>query len=332
MRIRLIYAALGIFFSFQCIAIEFTGSITGTVVDAIEPIYTISNIKVDFYNSTNHEHLGSSVTNFNGFFNSGNLPIGSYRIMFKSTPSSPASFYPKYLGNLNGYKSFDFCSSTIVEVTNNSISNVNENMLVTTPIEIIEPVRFKGEGRVYDTETDELIKEGLQVTIYEEKGVFQRSPDFINPGVDGDYSYGETDIFSPIRIRVSDTQGKYFPQYYNADPNIQIDDFCASTALDSSFIAQTYLLKIPLTENIISQVNDYGLPADSTKFVNAPLVKAIKITLDQNQNNDKALCGHMNAFKSRLYIQLRKGLLTNEQLNTLVNEANAVKVQNNCPI
>ena len=83
-------------------------------------------------------------------------------------------------------------------------------------------------------------------------------------------------------------------------------------------------------QNIINKINNLNLPDGVQTSLTAPLNNAIKILTDDNPNNDKAVCGKLDAFINEVNAKEKNGSLTATQATKLRQLANAIKVSLGC--
>ncbi|MEK6281236.1 MAG: FG-GAP repeat protein [Acidobacteriota bacterium] len=83
-------------------------------------------------------------------------------------------------------------------------------------------------------------------------------------------------------------------------------------------------------QNLITTINNMGLPAGVMNSLTAPLGQASNLLNDNNPNNDIAACGKLNAFINQVDAKLQNGQLTSAQVSQLLQAANAIRVSLGC--
>jgi hypothetical protein len=286
-------------------------NIAGTVTDWVtgEPL---SGIEVSFLDATNAERLASATADDFGRYDSGTLPIGSYRVRFPGQRS-------QYFG-AGGVD--DFCAGTIVPV-DASMTTALDTPLIACPKEDECGPRkaVTGEvslsGTVVDAATGAPLQ-GIRVSVLE---AFSAEP-FLTLTTDaaGSYAYTAEPAYLPaVRIRFTDPGGVYAPQFYGAGA----DAFCSAATVDAMNTkarADGFLERVPpdqLTRQLADTVQSYALPPDVSTMLGTPLTQVRKLLADDRDGNNAAACGQLSSFGTRVDVQERRGELSATEASEL---------------
>ena len=288
----------------------------------------IENIDVQFFDGVNAQLLSTSITGSTGFYNSGNIPDGNYRVRFSDPGAHTPGFYrPRFsgVGNVD-----NFCSASVFDVVSDSITEVNTSMSFSPPALVV--VRgFIFQGTVVDANTM-LPIEGVIVEF--KNGVNGLGINSITTDINGSYSARfELRVYDLVRIRFFDPSGKYFPEYAGTNP--RSDDFCLSVSfLDGVInIVDESLTIIPTgqqVQGLIDEIDDFNLPHNVSTPLNTPLIQAVDLLTDDNQMNDNAVCNKISAFVSRVKIQEKNGRLSTKEADALILSAKTLVTELGC--
>ncbi|MEW6683479.1 MAG: carboxypeptidase-like regulatory domain-containing protein [Nitrospirota bacterium] len=324
-----------------CIGVPVAGAdqiITGTVVDAGGA--GIRGIQVTILDSKNAVEAATTATDYNGTFNSPNIPSGSYRVRFAGSDQFGRLLSPEFYGDT---ERDEFCGGAVVSVLPDTRTGLKtEDMQLAEPLPAPEgPVQGAIHGTVVDAETGVPLQ-GVQVAVFLSDNA-QTVP--ISSGTsitdaDGRYRIAfqvvGTDL---IRIRFSDPTGIFFSEYSGeSDLTRDHDVFCAGTVLrvDPAGTTQTvngFLDRIPaeqLTENLTGMVTDLDIPANVEAVLATPLIRAVDLLTDDTPNNDAGVCAQLASFITRVDIQEKTGQLSPEEADALRQSATNIRTTLGC--
>jgi hypothetical protein len=308
--------------------------ITGIVSDERD-LTPIENIEVRFFDAVNATLETTGVTGATGFYNSGSLPNGVYRIRFQDPGLHAPGFYIPTFAGAGGAD--DFCAATAYAVTADAGRQVDASMSFSPPVDAVKR-DFNFQGTVSDGMTS-LPLEGITVEFKD--GV---NGSGLDTGANGGASV-TTDssghyraivslfVHDRVKVRFSDSTGRYFPEYAGTSP--RADDFC----LGGTFFNTTpntvdaYLEPVPVDQQVqglMDAVNNADLPKNIAAPLSATLVRTVDLLTDDISANDKSACAQIDAFASLLNIQEATGRLSAAHADALGLQAESLKTELGC--
>ena len=294
--------------------------ITGTVANSLgEPV---QGIEVSFFDATTAELIATTASHGTGAYDSGHIPIGSYRLRF----SDPALvLQPQFLGTAgeNGGGYDFFCEGTTVPVAASTTTIVDVQL---GPFEPIEIAGFDGPvtGVVVDAATGAPLQ-GIRVSLLKSwnAGLIATSV----TDADGIYSFDpktmpDLSFIPAMRIRFSDPAGNFFSEFYGAGS----DNFCnAPIVMEPAKSFDGFLDRVPveqLTQQLADAVQSYDLPANVATLLGTPLTQARKFLAEGRQ---AAGCAQLASFVTRVDTLEQRGELSMAEANELRSQAGNVR-------
>jgi hypothetical protein len=290
-------------------------NMAGTVWSGGAPL---RGAEVNMLDAVNAEVLGSAITDYDGNYDSGPIPIGEYRVRFADQFS---------VGRL-GSAAAEFCSATVVTVLPVETTTLDHAMV---PL-IKFGFGFKGTvaGAVRDAATGAALQ-GIEISVFGPADA--RLIASGASGADGTYAV-ELRAFGDgtVRVRFSDPSGAHLPRFYGAGG---ADVFCAAAAVPAGAVGvDIFMDRVPpvqVTQHLIDTIDSLGLPASVDATLSTPLGRLIDLLADENADNDAAGCGHMRGFLSRVDVQERKGQLSPAEADELRSVAGSLQALLGCP-
>jgi hypothetical protein len=309
-------------------------NITGTVSDGVQPLQGIQVMALD---AVNAQILSQTTTDVNGHYDTGNIPIGTYRIRFSDVyvGGLPAFYAPAFFGVTTDTKGGNrdyFCSATTVNVPAGNTATADEQLSQSQPTLVVDPPPYYSiSGIVMDADTLAPLA-GVQVSIV--GGSNARPLLMVMTDSVGHWEADFTTYEVTIKARFSDPSNVYLPRFSGAGG---LDDFCGGTQFslggDLSQLDQEYLVPIPpdqMTQNLVEQIQNLTVPSSVSTVLGAPLTRAVSLLTDGNTSNDSGACGQLTSFISRVDAEEKKGQLTSADADSLRQSAEAVLTQLGC--
>jgi 5-hydroxyisourate hydrolase-like protein (transthyretin family) len=275
--------------------------------------------QVRFVDAMNAELLSSVITDDFGRYDSGAIPIGSYRVQFLG-PGVPNQYAGA--GGVN-----DFCSGTIVPVSASTTTTLDVQVVSCGlelpscgPVKALPGGEIPGilrlSGRVVDAATGVPLQ-GIRVSLLES---FSAEPVVIlTTDAAGWYAYDSQEpAVWVFRIRFTDPGGTYAPQFYGTDA----DAFCGAATVNPAIqlMADGFLKRVPpeqLTQQLADTVQSYNLPPNVSTLLGTPLTQARKLLSDDRDGNNGAACAQLASFLTRVDVLERRGELSAVEANEL---------------
>ena len=302
------------------------GTISGTVVYSGDN-NPIENVDVQFFDAQNSQLIATSVTGSRGFYNSGSIPDGIYRIRF----SSPG-YQPIFAAGEKPSKTF--CESGEFLVSSQSDVVVNASLSLAVPMPYpMDDIAFQGE--FIDGLTlapiegiQIIIKDGLSGLSYEPS----KEPIFSNES--GTFSFGWY-AKGLVRLRFYDPAGRYFPEFSFIDS--RADDFCLGTTyfIGGHYNVGSKLTPVPTDQQpqvILDVIEEMLIPENVSTSLEAPLIRITDFLTDTNPKNDAAICPQFDSFISRIAIKERTGQLSVEDAEALRQLAETLGLELGCTV
>jgi hypothetical protein len=263
-----------------------------------------------------------------GYFRSGALPPGAYRIRFSEPcPEDPPRclvHYPMF---------YQTNPETITDVFEEAapIQTVSDAVVwipdVPWLLKALPKVTHMGDGLV----TGRALSPtgpglaGVEVRVLDAYNADRRATGLT--GTDGSFSLGFRALSSESEVKVlfSDPAGIYRREYFGSQED---DAFANAEAVDAMSGEPVVFVIEDLSPNTpagVIQAMLAALPAGGVPALYVFLRVAEFLLLDQNPNNDVAVCGIMTAFTQHVERQQRRGALTATQAEALRQGAGAVE-------
>ena len=308
-------------------------NITGTVTaESDKGVGPAQDVQVKVFDSANAEILAQTTTDLNGQYDTGSLPIGTYRVRFSDTYGNelPTVYYPDFFGTTADV----FCSGTIVDVQGGTTATADGQVEVVPIAKVVPPdfYNYSISGTVMDADTLAALV-GIQVTIFGYDNALPLATAITDSVGHWDVAFGTYE--RAIRVRFSDPSNAFFPSFFGAGNS---DDYCKGTFISDTpdelaQLDQEYLVPIPpdqLTQNLVDQIQNLTVPSSVSTVLGAPLTRAVSLIEDGNVSNDSGACGQLTSFISRVDAEEKNGQLTSADADSLRQSTEAVLTQLGC--
>ena len=290
-------------------------NITGEIVSGSP----LEGVAVQFLDPFNVVVVSTSTTDGTGFYDSGILSIGNYKVRF-----SKSGWEPEYFG-AGKLDSFDLGALVAVQVGSTAVAS--ESLLPAFPSEII-PHSCALFGTVTDAGSGAPIT-GVQVNILD---AFNAMP-IATPMTDatGSYYVSHKDVgplCAPVKVRFSDPAAVYLPQYFGAAGQ---DVFALATSVDWAdnqvdvSVAIVKLTPSGAIDEVSDEITDSSLPPNAKTRIIDQLNRAKAIISDGNPNNDAAACGVLSSIINEINAMQNRGELSAFEADILRQSAKTAR-------
>ena len=179
------------------------GSIAGQVSYGKLPTV----FEVNILDATNAVLIATSVTDDKGFYDSGSLPIGAYKVRFSGLQYSSAYF------GAGGEDIFDLGAPVIVQEGQATV--VNESLQYIGPVSVVT-CNYWLSGTITDA-SDSMPLAGIKVSALDSLNAIPVAVAFTD--FTGSYLISTKNATScgQVKVRFSDPSSSYLPQYYGAN-------------------------------------------------------------------------------------------------------------------
>lgn len=306
-------------------------NITGQVVSTGDGA-PLTRIQVDLLDALNAGVVATAVSDPTGYFDSGDLPAGSYRIRFSDPfgQGTRGSAIPE----MYGAGADEFCAGSPVTLASGATFTLRQELTLRGPV--LVTVDFGGlSGNVWDAVTRAPVQ-GVQVSLLRADNgeVVPITRGTAVTDAAGYYSFGfELRGTSVVKVRFSDPRGAYFPEFAGTT-DLARDDFCtASRITDWRTPLDALLNRVPpeqSTQSLLNLIENLTVPDQLKTALGTPLLRAVDLMTDGNGQNDGGACAQLSAFVTRVDIKERTGQLAPGDANLLRQMATNTRYSLNC--
>lgn len=304
-------------------AAEISGNVTERLTGGPQ-----RGVHVELRDALNAEILAETDTDFDGDYQSGLIPSGSYRIRFIPTVagSGECCVTIAYFGA----SSDEFCSGSSVFVAPTALETVDHVVPSKTPTLVV--IQQAGiSGIVTDSSTGDPLP-GIQVHLVHPLSAMALGPPSEVTGEEGTFRITHTVTgIGDFVVRFVDPTGAYFPEFFGAGGS---DDYCLATRIPIGTIradvAMARLTPTALTEDLLEEIATLPVPEQVATLLGTPLQRATSFLSDGNPNNDGAVCHQLDSFITRVLLQEGKGQIAPDEAAALEEGARQVQAELGC--
>lgn len=301
--------------------------IGGRLVEA-ETGKGVANARVQFMDARTAVQAAEVRSGDDGSFTSGALPPGAYRIRFSEPcPDDPPHclvHYPMFYQTDPETITDRFEQATPIQTVSETVVWIPD---APWQLKALPKVQHLSDGLVTGravTPTGAGLA-GVQVRVLDAYNADQRATGLT--GADGSFSLAFRALSSESEVKVlfADPAGIYRAEYFGPQED---DAFLSAEVVDAMSGDPVAFVIEDLSPNApagVVQAMIAALPADGVPALYVLLWGAQFLLLDQNPNNDVAVCGIMTAFTQHVVQQQRRGALTATQAEALREGAGAVE-------
>jgi len=296
------------------------GNITGQFTSTPLAVF-----EVDVLDATNAVLVATISTNDAGYY-IGSLPAGDYKVRFTGS-----GYSAEYVG-ANGVDSFDL--GQLVTVREGHTTVVNGSLTYIGPALVCaNPIVFSG---IITDASNSMPLEGIKTSVVHAISAMPQAEAITNDDekeVPPGFYYFKGNEVAPcggIKVRFSDPNGSYLPQYYGANGQ---DVFVNGQLVNDNASLVTFMVKLTPTSSINSLENaitNSDLPASSKTSMTEQLNRANVIVNDSNPNNDTAACGVLNSIINETNAKLNSGALSASEADALKQSAETARSTIGC--
>jgi hypothetical protein len=258
--------------SYALVTVTGTQNLFGTVQDV--RAHPLSGIHVSSFDALNGELIGNATTTSDGTYDSGFMPVGTYRVRFSDPDGtgSPGFYRPAFFGagGTDG-----FCAGSVVSIIASTTAIVDETMTHSEPTLV---VTFSGavEGTVVDAANSAPIPD-IRVTLRRADNAEQVA--VTTTDLRGKYRVALKELRTPtVRVRFSDPSAAFSPAYFGKPV---ADAFCdaVAVAFEGGVTGIDVLLnRTPpeaLTQTLVEAIASLALPDDVQAMLVTPLDRVL---------------------------------------------------------
>jgi hypothetical protein len=297
-------------------------SIAGTITGAEMGAPPARDIAVEMLDAANGELLASALTNFEGTYNSGIIPVGEYRVRFNGI---------WFFRGEKAEVTDDFCSAAAVTVIPMTTTVVDQRM--PGPV-LVAGESYKGavSGSVRDAATLSPLG-GIRVTILDRWSAELVGSTTTDANGVYEFSGSRFSVDGMVRVRFSDPSKTFFPQFFGG---AGADVFCAGTPVflghevgEVDAVMNRVSFDF-LTQELTETIGSFELPPSVDAMLSTPLTRLLDLVTDDNASNDWAACGQLTAFVSRVDVQEKRGQLSPAEAGALRASAANIAISLAC--
>ena len=288
----------------------------------------VANARVQFMEAQTAVQAAEVRSDTDGYFRSGALPPGVYRIRFSEPCVPDAQDCPVHFPM---FYQTDPATITDLFEEGTPIQTVNDAVVWIPDVAWLMRARPKVThwsdglvtGRAVSATGVGLA--GVEISVLDALSADHRATGLT--GTDGSFSVGFRALSSESEVKVlfSDPAGIYRREYFGS----QEDDAFLTAEVVEAMSGESVAFVVedlsPNTPAGVIQAMLAALPADGVPALYVSLRVAEFLLLDENPRNDVAVCGIMTAFSQHVEQQQRRGVLTAGQADALRQGAGAVE-------